>query len=93
MLHERHKILCLYMGVLISEDFLEGQTADWSNLLQSLDIKFLLVTQDQVAVGLAGHRVLLEVHDVVELEVGQGIEDYRVDVVVQPQSFSCHVTA
>ncbi len=91
-MRERHKILRLYVDGLVSEDFFEGQAVDRTDLLQGLDVQFLLVTQNQVTVGLTGHRLLLKLDDVVEREARQGVEDYRVDIVVQTQALSRQVT-
>ena len=82
----------LYMDGLVSEDFFERQAVDRTNLLQSLDVEFLLVAQDEVTVGLVSHGLLLKFHDVVELEVGQCVEDYRVDVIIETQALGSDVT-
>ena len=58
---------------------------DRCNLLKRFDVKFLFVAEDDVAIGLACHQLLLEADDVAQLQGGQSLIDLAVDVIVDSQ--------
>ena len=74
---------------LIAEYLLGGDAADGAYPTQGLHVEFLLVAQNDGAIGLAGHLLLLELDDVLQCEVGDGFVDALVPVVVNAQSLCC----
>ena len=56
----------LFSALLISKDFFEADATDGTYLQQSGQVEFLLVTENHVATGLAGHAFVSEADDVVE---------------------------
>ena len=54
---------------LISENLFCGNSLDWSDFLKSLDVKILLIAEDEVAPRLAGHVFVFKLHDVFESEL------------------------
>ena len=58
---------------LVAEDLLQGQATDGTNLLQGLHVQFLLVTEDEVTIGLAGHGRLLKVDHILQRQAGQSL--------------------
>ena len=71
---------------LISENLFESEATDRSYLFQSLDVEFLLITEDDVAIRLVSHVLLLEIHDVLQTEGRQEVIYLLVEVIVKSKS-------